>query len=131
MYELAVAREFDAVHYLVGGDWGEENQPHSHHYKVEVILSGPNLDKFGYLVDITLIDQLMDELVHSFAGKTLNDLGEFEDLNPSIEHFSRIWCLALLKRLEMNLLTSIRVRIWENEIAWASYTEQVRCELDS
>lgn len=125
MYELAVAREFDAFHYLVGGDWGEENEPHSHHYKVEVLLSGSNLDRFGYLVDITHVDQLMDELVEYFAGKTLNDLQEFSDLNPSIEHFSRIWCRALLKRLQVKRLKSISVRVWENEIAWARYSEQV------
>lgn len=125
MYEVAVSREFDAIHYLVGGDWGEENQPHSHHYRMEVVLEGPALDRVGYLFDITFIDQMTDELVGYFAGKTLNDLPEFAGLNPSIEHFSRIWCRALLKRLEKDRLTSIRVRIWENEIAWAGYTEQL------
>ncbi len=124
MYEVAVRREFDAIHYLVGGDWGEENQPHSHHYRVEVVLEGPALDRVGYLFDITLIDQVMDESVGYFALKTLNDLPEFAGLNPSIEHFSRIWCRALLKRLETDRLKSIRVRIWENETAWAGYTEQ-------
>lgn len=125
MYEVAVTREFDAIHYLVGGDWGEENQPHSHHYKVEALLAGERLDPFGYLVDITLMDQAMDELVGYFKGKTLNVLPEFGDLNPSIEHFSRIWCRALLKSLETDHLMSIKVRIWENEIAWASYTERL------
>lgn len=32
MYKLAIAREFMAQHYLVGGDWGPENQRHSHIY---------------------------------------------------------------------------------------------------
>jgi 6-pyruvoyltetrahydropterin/6-carboxytetrahydropterin synthase len=125
MYQLAVAREFDAIHYLVGGDWGQENQPHTHRYRVEIQLSGSSLDRSGYLVDITIIDHLMDELVDHFAQKTLNDQPEFKDLNPSIEHFSRIWCQAIVKRVEKNRLTSVRVRIWENEIAWASYSERV------
>jgi 6-pyruvoyltetrahydropterin/6-carboxytetrahydropterin synthase len=125
MYELAVTREFDAVHFLVGGDWGKENQPHSHHYRVEILLSGSDLDRFGYLVDITEIDELMDALVGHFRGKTLNGLSEFSGLNPSIEHFSRIWCQALKRRLTTGRLSSIRVRVWENQIAWASYTEKV------
>jgi 6-pyruvoyltetrahydropterin/6-carboxytetrahydropterin synthase len=123
MYEVAVTREFDAMHYLVGGDWGEENQPHSHHYRVEVVLSGPTLDRFGYVVDITLLNHAVDELVGYAAGKTLNNLPEFADLNPSIEHFARIWCHGLLKTLDTDALSVVRVRIWENEIAWASYTE--------
>ena len=65
-----------------GGDWGEENQPHSHHYRMEVVLEGPALDRVGYLFDITLIDQVTDELVGYFAGKTLNDLPEFAGLTP-------------------------------------------------
>ena len=40
MYRLAVTRDFVAQHYLIGGDWGEENFKHSHSYKVEVLLRG-------------------------------------------------------------------------------------------
>ncbi len=65
----------------------------------------------------------MEDLVAYFAGKTLNDQPEFAGLNPSIEHFSRIWCHTLLERLNSNHLSSIRVRVWESGIAWASYTE--------
>jgi 6-pyruvoyltetrahydropterin/6-carboxytetrahydropterin synthase len=31
MYVVAVKREFDAQHFLIGGDWGPENEIHSHH----------------------------------------------------------------------------------------------------
>lgn len=125
MYELAVSRELEAVHYLVGGDWGEENQPHAHHYKVEVELCGSGLDRFGYLLDITDVERAMDEMAGIFAGKILNDLVDFEDLNPSLEHFCRIWCHRLLKRIDSSRLQSIRVRIWESGIAWAAYTERL------
>ncbi len=47
MYTLAVQRNFIASHYLVGGDWGPENQLHSHHYRVEVILEASELDRHG------------------------------------------------------------------------------------
>ena len=35
MYSVAVKREFVAQHFLIGGDWGAENDWHSHHYQVE------------------------------------------------------------------------------------------------
>ena len=35
MYTLAVKRDFIAQHFLVGGDWGEENENHAHQYKTE------------------------------------------------------------------------------------------------
>jgi 6-pyruvoyltetrahydropterin/6-carboxytetrahydropterin synthase len=125
MYEVAVNREFDAFHSLVGRDWGKENRPHSHHYKVEMVVAVKELDEFGFVLDISIAEQIMDDLVKYFQGKMLNDLREFEGLNPSIEHFCRIWCHALLTKLETNQLSFVRVRIWENDIAWARYTEKM------
>jgi len=40
MYTVAVQRELIAQHFLIGGDFGPENLPHSHHYRVEVHLAG-------------------------------------------------------------------------------------------
>ena len=91
MYIVAVKRDFVAQHYLVGGDWGSENQRHSHHYQVEVELAGCRLDEHGYLVDIVDIETHLDALVAHYRDRVLNDLPEFAGLNPSIEHFARIF----------------------------------------
>ena len=121
MYTVAVQREFVAQHFLIGGDWGAENQWHSHHYRVEVQLHGAELDQHGYLVDIVDIEHNLDEMVAYFRDKTLNDLPEFAGLNPSIEHFSRIFCTHFSARIAAENITSLTVQMWENEIAWASY----------
>jgi 6-pyruvoyltetrahydropterin/6-carboxytetrahydropterin synthase len=122
-YTLAVTRDFVARHYLVGGDWGAENQLHSHHYRVEVQLEGGHLDEHGYLVDIVAVEAHLEELVAYFRDQTLNDLPEFVRLNPSIEHFARILCQEILSRVTAPL-DAVRVQIWENDIAWAAYREQ-------
>ena len=121
MYTVAVKRDVVAQHFLIGGDWGAENDLHSHHYAVEVQLHGETLDKHGYLVDIVDIEQNLEALVAVYRDKTLNDLPEFAGLNPSIEHFSRIFCQQLAERIKAGTLSSITLKIWENEIAWASY----------
>ncbi len=125
MYTVAVSRDFVAQHFLIGGDWGAENDWHSHHYRVEVQLEGATLDQHGYLVDIVDIEKNLEGLVAHFRDQTLNDLPEFEGLNPSIEHFSRIFCQALAERIQAPNLSSICVKIWENDIAWASYRQKV------
>jgi len=125
MYVVAVKRDFVAQHYLVGGDWGEENQRHSHHYQVEVELAGPTLDEHGYLVDIVDIETHLDALVNYYRDKTLNDLPEFAGLNPSIEHFARIFCQQLRSQFKTATLKTIQVKIWETGIAWAAYREEV------
>ena len=121
MYALSVSREFVAQHFLIGGDWGAENEKHSHHYKIELRLEGEALDKHGYLVDIVDVEANLDALVASYRDHTLNDLPEFARLNPSIEHFSRILCETLAARIKAGNLQAMVVTIWENQIASASY----------
>lgn len=124
VYVVAVQRDFVARHFLFGGDWGSENEIHSHHYRVEVQLEGMELDLNGYLVDIVDIESRLDELVNSYREKTLNELPEFQGLNPSIEHLSRIFCETLWVRIDAPNIQAVTVRIWENQIAWASFRKE-------
>ena len=63
MYTLGVRRDFIARHFLIGGDWGPENFPNSHHYILELQLEGRELDQHGYLVDIVDVEKHLDEIV--------------------------------------------------------------------
>jgi 6-pyruvoyltetrahydropterin/6-carboxytetrahydropterin synthase len=121
MYSLAVQRDFVAQHFLIGGDWGAENSWHSHHYVLEVQLEGDSLDGHGYLADIVNVEQSLDAVVARYRDKTLNELPEFAGLNPSIEHFTRIAAHQLAERIIAPNLSSLTIRIWENQIAWAAY----------
>ncbi len=121
MYTLCITRDFIARHFLTGGDWGAENEEHSHHYKLEAQLEGEQLDQHGYLVDIVDLEQHLGELVARYRDCTLNEQPEFAGLNPSIEHFARILCQALSSRIIAPNITTITVRVWENEIAWTAY----------
>jgi len=121
MYTVAVKRDFIARHYLIGGDWGAENEPHAHHYQVELQLDGDTLDRHGYLVDIVDIERALEALIAHYRDGLLNDYPEFEGLNPSIEHFSRILCQSLAAHIHAENLAAVTVRLWENEIAWAAY----------
>ena len=67
------------------------------------------------------IEAALEALIARYRDQTLNDLAEFAGLNPSIEHFSRILCQALASQLTAANLTALSIRLWENDIAWASY----------
>jgi 6-pyruvoyltetrahydropterin/6-carboxytetrahydropterin synthase len=124
MYQVSVKRNFVAEHFLIGGDWGPENQSHSHHYEVEVQLEGATLDQHGYLVDIVEIKAHLESLLNYFRNRTLNELQEFAGLNPSLEHFARIFCQNLSGRLASPNLNAITIRLWEDESAWAAYRQE-------
>ena len=94
-------------------------------YVVEVQLEGETLDQHGYLVDIVDIEHNLEKIVAYYKDKTLNELPEFEGLNPSIEHFARIVCDTLAANITADNLSHVTVKIWENEIGWASYRKAV------
>ena len=123
MYSVAVQREFVAQHYLIGGDFGPENRPHSHAYRVEWRLAGESLDPNGFLADIDAVSAGLEAVLAGFRDKTLNDLPEFRGLNPSIEHLARILCRALRPRFCDGRLRRITVTIRESPQAWAACSE--------
>ena len=122
MYTLAVRRDFIARHFLIGGDWGPENYPNSHHYVLELQLSGAELDQHGYLCDIVDVEKQLDDVVAYYREQMLNEKPEFEGLNPSIEHFARILAVRLSERISAPNITVLKVVLWENESAWAAYS---------
>jgi 6-pyruvoyltetrahydropterin/6-carboxytetrahydropterin synthase len=124
MYSVSVKRSFTAEHFLIGGDWGAENQPHSHDYQVEVQLEGATLDRHGYLVDIVEIKAQLESWLDYFGKRSLNELPEFQGLNPSLEHFARIFCQSLAKQIQSPNLSAITVKLWEDESAWATYRQE-------
>ena len=121
MYTVSVRRDLIARHYLIGGDWGAENDPHSHHYVIEVRLEAAELGQHGYLVDIVKIEEELQAAVDYFGESMLNELPEFEGLNPSIEPFSRIVCGRLLAGIAPPGSGHFTARIWENDTCWAAY----------
>jgi 6-pyruvoyltetrahydropterin/6-carboxytetrahydropterin synthase len=122
MYTVSVRHDFIAQHYLIGGDWGAENTKHSHHYVLELELSGADLDRHNYLVDIVEIEHHLDAQVSRFRDQTLNDMPEFPAQNPSRELFSRLLCEALSAAILAENIRRVTVRLWENASAWASFS---------
>ncbi len=121
MYQLAITRDFVSRHYLIGGDWGRENDLHSHHYRCEIRVEGAELDRHGYLIDIVALDKAANEVIAGVAERTLNELPAFAGLNPSVEHFARIFWEGLVSRTSLagRLVT---VKLWENDRDWAAYS---------
>lgn len=122
MFTLAVERDFEAQHFLVGGDWGEENRPHTHQYRIEVQISGERLNEHGYLADLVDFGGMLDKEVPKYKNTLLNSLSEFTGQNPSIEILAKTLSDSLVGALKgKGNISAVRVKVWENRIAWASY----------
>ncbi len=129
-FEVGVLADFVAQHYLIGRDFGPEGSLHSHHYRVELVVSGEELDGHGFLVDIVRLRAELDELLGRYRDRTLNELPELEGLNPGVEVVARAMAVSLDRALADERMSALTLKLWENERAWASYrvVRQVRGE---
>ncbi|MFC4358624.1 6-pyruvoyl tetrahydropterin synthase family protein [Halobium salinum] len=125
MYSLSVGRDFVAQHFLTVPDPGPEGEVHSHRYRAEVRFSGPELDEYGYLVDIDAVDDALDALDDRYRDTLLNDLPEFEGQNPSVERFARHFADRVEDRVPTDVPTELTVRMWEDDDAWASHRREL------
>ena len=125
MYSVTVERAFVAQHFLTVPNPGPEGEVHSHHYTANVELAGEELNEYGYLADIDALEERIDAAVDRYRDATLNDLPEFEDLNPSLEHFARIFAEEFWDGVDAPIVESVTVELREDDVAWASYRQEV------
>lgn len=121
-YTLQVVKTFRAQHQLTVLDEGPESVPHFHDFKVIVALAGDDLDAAGYLVDITEVEAVLATVIGYFSECVLNDLPEFAGLNPSVEHFTRIFFERLAE--EWYAICDVRIQqvtLWEDDLANVTY----------
>lgn len=121
MFRVAIKRELTAYHHLIGGDWGRENDHHSHDYEIEIIVEGPELDRHGYLFDIAELRKHEARVHERYSNKDLNLLPEFEGQNPSVERFAKYFAQQLTEGLRLPGATDLTIKIWEDPETWASY----------
>jgi len=121
MYRVTVRRSFIAQHFLTVPDCGSENEWHSHQFTLEVEIQGSSLNEHGYLVDIDDVNRAIDEILDRYKDTTLNELPEFENLNPSVEYFSRFCWEHVSESINAPNINYLTTRLWEDEDAWASY----------
>lgn len=125
MYAVSVSRAFVAQHYLTVPNPGPEGELHSHQFTAEVTFRGPDLGEYGYLVDIDAVIAAVEATVDYFRDVTLNELPAFEGLNPSAEHFARIFADRLSDRLDPEPATELEIALQEDDVATVSYTQEL------
>jgi len=122
MFELKIITQMACAHQLREFEGRCENL-HGHNWKIEVFVTGKELEPNGILMDFkrikTTTEKVIDELDHQF----LNDLEVFREVNPSSENIARYIFKALGRALDSRTVRVSKVTAWESDTACASYTE--------
>ena len=120
MYELKIITEFSAAHNL--RDFrGKCEALHGHNWKVEVVLSGKNLDDSGVVLDFAEVKAATSEIMSEIDHRYLNELPFFVENNPSSENIARYIFHRLQEKMDNDRVRIRRVTAWESQDACASY----------
>jgi 6-pyruvoyltetrahydropterin/6-carboxytetrahydropterin synthase len=123
---------FNAAHRLHNPAWDEAsndkifgkcNNPnyHGHNYELIVKLTGEIDETTGYLIDLKILSDIVQEFViEKFDHKNLNeDCIEFKNLNPTAENIAVV--IYNLLRAQINDSLQMQVRLYETERNFVEY----------
>lgn len=134
MRKVAVIRKahFNAAHRLHNPEWDEEmnrkifgkcNNPnfHGHNYDLEVKVIGEVEPKTGYVIDMKVLKDIMEEhVLQRFDHKNLNlDTAEFRDLNPTAENIAIV--IYELLRAQLPEKFDLYIKLFETERNYVEY----------
>jgi 6-pyruvoyltetrahydropterin/6-carboxytetrahydropterin synthase len=132
--KVAVFRKehFNAAHRLHNPTWDEAtnqrifgkcNLPHyhGHNYELEVkVVGGPDPET-GYVIDMKILSDLIQEkIVDRFDHRNLNlDVAEFANLNPTAENIAVV--IYNLLRPEIHAELDLSIRLYETPRNFVEY----------
>ena len=132
--KVAVYRKehFNAAHRLHNTNWDESrnkavfgkcNNPnyHGHNYELLVKVSGEPDHETGFVIDLKVLSELIEEnVLNKFDHKNLNlEVEEFQTLNPTAENIAIVIYEILRKKLDNAL--ELQVRLYETERNFVEY----------
>jgi len=132
--KVAIFRKehFNAAHRLHNPDWSDEKNRqvfgkcnnefyHGHNYDLVVKLSGEPSPETGYVYDMKILsDLIQDKITERFDHKNLNlDVPEFKILNPTAENIARV--IYDILRPEIEVKFDLKITLYETERNFVEY----------
>jgi 6-pyruvoyltetrahydropterin/6-carboxytetrahydropterin synthase len=122
VYELKIITQMACAHQLREFEGRCENL-HGHNWKIEVFVTGEELEPNGILIDFKRVKTATEEVIDQLDHKFLNDVEYFTRVNPSSENIACYIFRALEQTLNSEKVRVSRVTAWESDTACASYAE--------
>ena len=121
-FTLTTQLEFAAAHRLRGYD-GNCARLHGHNWKVEISLTGSQLNDVGMLIDFKEIKRTGKQVLTRLDHYYLNDIPPFDaELNPTAENIAFYLFQQLGEALNNERIRVSAVTVWENERNSATFS---------
>ncbi len=119
-FEVGTSALVRAFHVMHGAE-GPEGEPHTHDYRVDVVVGRSKLDERGMVCDLDVLAGVMQELVGRLEGTDLDAIRPPSAEAVTVEVFARWAHEALSEPLRIAGGETLQVRVWESETAFGGY----------
>ena len=120
MFRITVERSFNASHQLALPD-GSKEPLHAHDWLVRTAVRAAKLDSMVLVMDFHKLEALVDAAVAPLAGRKLEQLDDFIEINASAEYVAKY----IFEQIERELESRVHlesVEVMETPGCWASYS---------
>ena len=124
--------QFNSAHRLFNPEWSDEkndrifgkcNNPnfHGHNYELVVRLTGEVDAKTGYVYDMKILSDIINEhIIDRFDHKNLNlDVKEFKNLNPTAENI--VIVIYRILRDQIDNRYDLKIQLYETKRNFVEY----------
>jgi 6-pyruvoyl-tetrahydropterin synthase len=132
MFTLSVRDHFMIAHSFRGETFGPAQRLHGATYVVDVEFRRPMLDPDGVVVDIGAAGTELKHTLDALNYRNLDEEPDFIGINTTTEVLAKVVFDRMREALaggrlgaNANGITSIKVRLSESHVAWASYESDV------
>jgi 6-pyruvoyltetrahydropterin/6-carboxytetrahydropterin synthase len=123
MYELTVTSEFEAAHFIPGYQ-GKCARLHGHNWKIEVAVSGDELNELGMIIDFKDFKIAVNKVVDSLDHYYLNEMASFKNIAPTAENIAKYIYEQLAASDTFSGTARLQyVKVWESPRSAVKYSK--------
>jgi 6-pyruvoyltetrahydropterin/6-carboxytetrahydropterin synthase len=100
---------------------GPEGELHPHDYRIDVVVERPALDEHGMVVDLDVLNEALQGIAGSVAGRDLEAIRPPEAEAVTVEIFARWVHGKLAAALAADPDADLTVRVWESDKAFGGF----------
>ncbi len=121
MYQISVAQDFDAAHFLRGYQ-GKCEAVHGHRFRVVVKVKASVVNDIGIAYDFAELKRHLGDILSRFDHTCLNDMPPFDKINPSSENIASTIYDELKPKLAGAPVSISCVEVWESPQSGVAYS---------
>ncbi|PKN59736.1 MAG: 6-carboxytetrahydropterin synthase QueD [Deltaproteobacteria bacterium HGW-Deltaproteobacteria-11] len=123
VFEVYIETHFSAAHALRGYP-GDCARLHGHNWIIQVYVRCRELDAIGIGIDFRVIKKNVKDVLQGLDHANINELPDFQAVNPTSENIAQYLYRELGKRINSNLVSVSKVKVSETPNAGALYWEE-------